>query len=148
MSTLFFKVLVVIFFGELIKKARIQLAELLCDNLFELRHPVEEIDLEDEVEKALLEAISQSSKGSYVSRAEKSADYRSSGVTFTVFGVLGIIVMILHWAGVFRYFSTVSAVVISVLFLAFVNVTDAMESLQPNISDAAEKLVKSMRPAK
>ena len=29
-----------------------------------------------------------------------------------------------------------------------VNVTDAMESLQPNISDAAEKLVKSMRPAK
>ena len=30
---------------------------------------------EDEVEKALLEAISQSSKGSYVSRAEKSADY-------------------------------------------------------------------------
>ena len=74
---------------------------------------------EDEVEKALLEAISQSSKGSYVSRAEKSADYRSSGVTFTVFGVLGIIVMILHWAGVFRYFSTVSAVVISVLFLAF-----------------------------
>ena len=74
---------------------------------------------EDDIEKALLEAVSQASKGSYVSRAEKSADYRSSGITFTVFGVLGIIVMALHWAGVFQYFSTVSAVVISVLFAAF-----------------------------
>ncbi|MDE7298739.1 MAG: hypothetical protein K2N94_07905 [Lachnospiraceae bacterium] len=74
---------------------------------------------EEDIAEEIREAVSQASKGSYVSRAEKSADYRSSGVTFTVFGVLGIVVMVLHWAGVFQYFSTVSAVILSVLFVVF-----------------------------
>lgn len=64
-------------------------------------------------------SVSNTSRGTYVSKAEKSSDYRSSGFTFTIFGVVGIIVMILHWAGVFQYFSTMSAIIVSIMFVAF-----------------------------
>lgn len=77
---------------------------------------------EDEDEEMLEEmrsAVSFAKQGSYVSKAEKSADYRSSAITFTLFGVVGMIVMGLHWAGVFTFFSTLSSVIITALFVGF-----------------------------
>ncbi len=74
---------------------------------------------QEEIKEELRLALSSASQGSYVSKAEKSADYRSSAITFLFFGVVGLIVMGLHWAGVFQYFSTLSSIVITVLFVGF-----------------------------
>ncbi len=74
---------------------------------------------EEEMMEEIRSAVSFAKQGSYVSKAEKSADYRSSAITFTLFGVVGIVVMGMHWAGVFHYFSTLSAVIVSVLFVGF-----------------------------
>ena len=74
---------------------------------------------QEEVMEELRLALSSASQGSYVSKAEKSADYRSSAITFLFFGVVGLIVMGLHWAGVFQYFSTLSSIVLTVLFAGF-----------------------------
>ncbi len=74
---------------------------------------------QEEIMEELRLALSSASQGSYVSKAEKSADYRSSAITFLFFGVVGLIVMGLHWAGVFQYFSTLSSIVITVLFVGF-----------------------------
>ena len=59
------------------------------------------------------------SAGVYVSKKEKTADYRSSAFTFTGFGIIGLIVMLLHWCGVIHYFNIVSAVMLTVVFLGF-----------------------------
>lgn len=77
---------------------------------------------QEEIKEELRLALSSASQGSYVSKAEKSADYRSSAITFLFFGVVGLIVMGLHWAGVFQYFSTLSSIVITVLFVGFLYV--------------------------
>lgn len=79
----------------------------------------EETSEEKEMLEEMRSAVSFAKQGSYVSKAEKSADYRSSAITFTVFGVIGIIVMGLHWAGVFSFFTTMSSVIITVLFVGF-----------------------------
>lgn len=74
---------------------------------------------EDETsdKKEIRVAIASAAKGSYVSKDEKSADYRSSAITFTVFGIIGCVVMALHWLGIFQYFATTSAVVLSLMFV-------------------------------
>lgn len=72
-----------------------------------------------EMMEEIRSAVSFAKEGSYVSKAEKSADYRSSAITFTLFGVVGIIVMGLHQAGVFTFFTTLSAVVATALFVGF-----------------------------
>lgn len=75
------------------------------------------LEAEDgEMPEEIRSAVSYAKGESYVSKAEKSADYRSSAVTFTLFGVVGLIVMGLHWAGAFTFFSTLSAVIITALF--------------------------------
>lgn len=79
----------------------------------------EETSEEEEIMEEMRSAVSFAKQGSYVSKAEKSADYRSSAITFTLFGVVGIIVMALHWAGVFHYFTTLSSVIVTVLFVGF-----------------------------
>ncbi len=77
-------------------------------------------DTENETPKqSSLPQIEKSVSNTYVSKAEKSSDYRSSGFTFTIFGIVGIVVMILHWTGVFQYFTTMSAVIVSIMFIAF-----------------------------
>lgn len=76
-------------------------------------------DEEDEMMEEIRSAVTFAKQASYVSKAEKSADYRSSAVTFTLFGIVGIIVMGLHWAGVFSFFSTLSSVIVTVLFAGF-----------------------------
>lgn len=88
--------------------------------------PYEDVDPEDEkssgdeeMMEEIRSAVSFAKQGSYVSKAEKSADYRSSAITFTLFGVVGILVMGLHWAGVFHFFSTLSSVIITILFVGF-----------------------------
>lgn len=77
----------------------------------------EETSEEQEIMEEMRSAVSFAKQGSYVSKAEKSADYRSSAITFTLFGVIGIIVMALHWAGVFHYFTTLSSVIVTILFV-------------------------------
>lgn len=87
-----------------------------CDGI---NGEAEETSEEDEIMEEMRSAVSFAKQGSYVSKAEKSADYRSSAITFTLFGVIGIIVMALHWAGVFHYFSTLSSVIVTILFFGF-----------------------------
>lgn len=77
---------------------------------------VEESDTEEEETPSL----PRSGNSTYMTKKEKSADYRSSGYTFLIFGVIGTIAMILHWAGVFRYFATISAVVMTIMFAGFI----------------------------
>lgn len=76
-------------------------------------------DEDEELMEEIRSAVSFAKEGSYVSKAEKSADYRSSAVTFTLFGIVGLIVMGLHWEGVFTFFSTLSSVIITALFAGF-----------------------------
>ena len=73
----------------------------------------------EEIMEEIRSAVSFAKQGSYVSKADKSADYRSSAITFTTFGVVGLIVMGLHWAGVFTFFTTLSSVIITVMFAGF-----------------------------
>lgn len=87
---------------------------------FEEREGEEETkDDQEEIMEEIHSALSSAKQGSYVSKAEKSADYRSSAFTFLFFGIAGLIVMGLHWAGVFQYFSTFSSILITILFLGF-----------------------------
>ncbi|MDE7327886.1 MAG: hypothetical protein K2N63_16690 [Lachnospiraceae bacterium] len=81
--------------------------------------PDEDGEEKEEIMEEIRSAVSFAKQGSYVSKADKSADYRSSAVTFTLFGVVGLIVMGMHWAGVFTFFSTLSSVIVTVLFLGF-----------------------------
>lgn len=73
----------------------------------------------EEIMEEIRSAVSFAKQGSYVSKADKSADYRSSAITFTTFGVVGLIVMGLHWAGVFTFLTTHSSVIITVMFAGF-----------------------------
>lgn len=78
--------------------------------------PATEETEEDEDEDILLSGGS----ATYTTKAEKSADYRSTGFTFTIFGILGLGVMLLHWLNIFQYFTTMSAVIMTVMFAAFI----------------------------
>lgn len=77
-------------------------------------------DADDDDEDEYEEKPLSGNTGSYVTKAEKSADYRSSGFTFTFFGIAGLIVMVLHWLRVFQYFTTMSAVIMTIMFVAFI----------------------------
>ena len=104
-------------------------------------------DAMEESEADIDNSVSSAGGSDYMTKAEKSADYRSSAITFTAFGSIGLVVMILHWAGVFHYFSTISAVIITVMFAAFLIIgIDSFKRAAKAKTEAAEeeRLVKEL----
>ncbi len=80
----------------------------------------EDSDSEEDNEEEAASTPLSNGAATYVTKAEKSADYRSTGFTFTIFGSIGLIVMLLHWLKIFQYFTTMSAVIMTIMFIAFI----------------------------
>lgn len=94
---------------------------------------------EEELEEELEEALAAPS-AAYVKKSEKSADYRSSAITFLLFGAVGLVAMILHWAGVYVYFTTVSTVILTVMFAGFILIgIDSMKRAKKAQKEALEE---------
>lgn len=74
----------------------------------------------DKAMKADTESVEERAAAKYVSAASRYEDYRSSGITFTLLGGLGVIFAILNFMEVFTLFgSTFSSVVLLVMFGIF-----------------------------
>ena len=77
-------------------------------------------DVTDKAMKADSESVEERAAAKYVSAASRYEDYRSSGITFTLLGGLGVIFAILNFMEVFTLFgSTFSSVVLLVMFGIF-----------------------------
>ena len=85
----------------------------------------DEEDADEESARDLLddedaESVEERAAAKYVSAASRYEDYRTSGVTFTVLGGLGVIFAVLNFMEVFTLFgSTFSSVVLFVMFGIF-----------------------------
>ncbi len=87
----------------------------------------EEEDADEELARDLLgaddddsESVEERAAAKYVSAASRYEDYRTSGITFTVLGGLGVIFAVLNFMEVFTLFgSTFSSVVLFVMFGIF-----------------------------
>lgn len=83
-------------------------AENFKKNLEENKEPVEETMKNLLGPEAVQEAEEESSKpaGEYVKAKDRKADYKSSGITFLVFGALLLVIILLNLLGVMTYFET------------------------------------------
>ena len=85
----------------------------------------DEEDADEESARDLLddedaESVEERAAAKYVSAASRYEDYRTSGITFTVLGGLGVIFAVLNFMEVFTLFgSTFSSVVLFVMFGIF-----------------------------
>lgn len=58
--------------------------------------------------------------GAYQRKADRKKDYESTAVTFIGFGIVGIIVVTLQLLKVINFFSSLSTVILAVMFVAFI----------------------------
>ena len=76
---------------------------------------------EDEAEQMLSELRTESSSV-YVKKKDKYADLKFSGISFIIFGVAGIAVVILNLLGIITLFNPFSTVIMGIVFVIFLGV--------------------------
>lgn len=97
-------------------------------------------DSDEERRRIIRTALAATKEASYVSKEDKSNEYKSAGYTFVIFGVIGIIVMLLYWIGVYSYFSTMSAVILTVMFVVFLVIgIDSFKSSKKASSESVDE---------
>ena len=91
--------------------------EILAEILPEIEEKLSEI--EDEEADQMLSDLRTESSSVYIKQKDKFNDLKFSGISFIVFGILGLIVLALNLAGVITFFNTFSTIIMIVVFVIF-----------------------------
>lgn len=111
----------------------VSIEDALLSGVTEANDIVKLVDADEETKKAIQEAVSATlsdeeddlkvsikAKKQYESKDDKYKDYESTFYTFTIFGVVGLIAVVLQLSGVYKFLNPISLGVMGVLFLGFV----------------------------
>ena len=106
-------------------------------------------DLADNFQSEDADAVEERAAAKYVSVSSRYEDYRSSGVTFTLLGALGVGFALLNFMGVLTLFgSTFSCVVLFVMFGIFLALGVFSFAKADKLKEGAELETKTVAEAK